>query len=83
MVEMIIITIYYSKIHGEMTNAALYCIATVSLHLQIISKHAQAIFIQHLSIFLQKYLMMSWKIDVWEVTLGGEMVSELRSWMIG
>ena len=37
MVEMIIITIYYSKIHGEMTNAALYCIATVSLHLQIIS----------------------------------------------
>ena len=61
MVEMIIITIYYSKIHGEMTNAALYCIATVSLHLQIISKHAQAIFIQHLSIFLQSFLKTHFK----------------------
>ena len=66
MVEMIIITIYYSKIHGEMTNAALYCIATVSLHLQIISKHAQAIFIQHLSIFLQSFLKIHFKAkNIW------------------
>ena len=57
MVEMIIITIYYSKIHGEMTNAAfLHCIATVSLHLQIISVHAQAIFIQRFIYFSSEFL---------------------------
>ena len=62
MVEMIIITIYYSKIHGEMTNAALYCIATVSLHLQIIPTHKPYLYLNYIFyVFIRVSLKLTLK----------------------